>query len=109
MDDKKTVPREDILEAMNQNYKLGGAVTREILNYLFDVKDDSNFIDIIAHTICHHTIRKQAILEVQRLHKRAEMLLHDLLTINMELSIERKFLASETVMMEKGIKNLKKK
>lgn len=96
VDDKKTVPREDILEAMNQNYKLGGAVTREILNYLSDVKDDSNFIDIIAYTICHHTIRKQAILEVQRLHKRAEMLLHDLLTINMELSIERKFLASET-------------
>ena len=95
-DGTKTIPRENILEAMNQNYKLGGTVTREILNYLTDVKDDSHFIDIIAYTICHQTIRKQAMLEVQRLHKRADMLLQDLLTKNMQLSIDRNFLASDS-------------
>jgi len=96
VDSKKTIPRENILEAMHQNYKLGGTVTREILDYVTDVKVDSHFIDIIAHTICHLTIRKQAMLEVQRLHKRAEMLLQDLLTRNMQLSIDRNFLASDS-------------
>jgi Lon protease-like protein len=96
VDSKKTIPRDDILKAMHQNYKLGGIVTREILDYLSDVKEDSRLIDLIAYTVCHHTIRKQAMLEVQRLHKRAEMLLQDLLTKNMQLSIERNFLASDT-------------
>ena len=95
-DGTKTIPRENILEAMHQNFKLGGTVTREILDYVTDVKGDSHFIDIIAYTICHQTIRKQAMLEVQRLHKRADMLLQDLLTKNMQLTIDRNFLASDS-------------
>ncbi len=88
VDNEKPVPRNDILEAMRQNHMLGGEVTKEILDYVSRVKDDSAFVDLVAYALCHRTIRKQAMLEIQRLHKRAEMLLNDILSINMQLSIQ---------------------
>ena len=59
------------------------------MNTLLLVEDDSSFIDLVAFTLCKNSIRKQAILEVQRLHKRAQMLFDDLMNENLQLSIEK--------------------
>jgi hypothetical protein len=42
---------------------------------------------LAAFTLCKNTIRKQAMLEVQRLHKRAEMFFDDLMQENLQLSV----------------------
>ena len=61
-----------------QNKLLGGEVTDEILEFLNPLDDDDAFVDLAAFTLCKHTLRKQAMLEVQHLSKRASMLLTDL-------------------------------
>ena len=70
-----------------QNKKLGGDISQETLEYLNILEDDITFTDVAAFTICKNTIRKQAMLEVQRLHKRAEMFFDDLMRENLELSL----------------------
>ena len=67
--------------------KLGGDISQETLEYLNILEDDITFTDVAAFTICKNTIRKQAMLEVQRLHKRAEMFFDDLMRENLELSL----------------------
>ena len=84
----KSICRNDIVNALKQNNKLGGDVRKETLEYLTMVEDDSSFIDLVAFTLCKNSIRKQAILEVQR-HKRAQMLFDDLMNENLQLSIEK--------------------
>ena len=81
--------RQKIFDALVQNQKLGGEVTQEILDYLGPLEDDVAFVDLAAFTLCKHTIRKQAMLEVQRLHKRAEMLFNDILQENLQLTLDR--------------------
>ena len=88
VDKNKPILRSEIIDALSQNCKLGGEVTQDILDYVKELKDDATFIDVVAYTLCQQTIRKQAMLEVQRLHKRAEMLLHDILQENLQLSIQ---------------------
>lgn len=70
--------RKDIEQALEQNKLLGGEVTDEILEFLNPLDDDDAFVDLAAFTLCKHTLRKQAMLEVQHLSKRASMLLTDL-------------------------------
>ena len=79
--------REKIYDAMAQNQKLGGDVTQDVLDYLCTLEDDIAFVDLAAFTLCKNTVRKQAMLEVQRLHKRAEMLFDDIMKDNLQLSL----------------------
>ena len=62
-------------------------MSKDILDYLETIEDDVAFIDLAAFTLCKNTIRKQAMLEVQRLHKRAEMIFDDLMQENLQLSV----------------------
>ena len=77
-DDSAHLIRKQIVQAMEQNKLLGGEVTDEMLDFLNPLEDDDAFVDLAAFTLCHHTLRKQALLEVQELSKRANMLLTDL-------------------------------
>ena len=70
--------RKEIEQALEQNKLLGGEVTDEMLEFLNPLDDDDAFVDLAAFTLCKHTLRKQAMLEVQHLSKRATMLLTDL-------------------------------
>lgn len=70
--------RKDIEQALQQNKLLGGEVTDEMLEFLNPLDDDDAFVDLAAFTLCKHALRKQAMLEVQDLRKRASMLLTDL-------------------------------
>lgn len=70
--------RGKIKQALEQNKMLGGEVTDEMLEFLNPLEDDDAFVDLAAYTLCKHTLRKQAMLEVQQLSKRADMLLTDL-------------------------------
>ena len=70
--------RKDIEQALQQNKLLGGEVTDEMLEFLNPLDDDDVFVDLAAFTLCKHALRKQAMLEVQDLRKRASMLLTDL-------------------------------
>jgi len=82
--------RERIFDALVQNHKLGGDVTQDVLDYLCTLEDDIAFVDLAAFTLCKNTVRKQAMLEVQRLHKRAEMLFDDIMQDNLQLSLRGK-------------------
>ena len=75
---------------MVQNKLLGGETSDETLESLKIIDDDITFVDLAAFTLCKNTIRKQAMLEVQRLHKRAEMLFDDLMQENLQLSLFKK-------------------
>ena len=70
--------RKEIEEALEQNKLLGGEVTDEMLEFLNPLDDDDAFVDLATFTLCRHTLRKQAMLEVDDLSKRASMLLTDL-------------------------------
>ena len=81
--------RQKIQDALLQNSKLGGEVTQEVLDYLGEIEDDVAFVDLACFTLCQSTVRKQAMLEVQRLNKRAEMLFDDIMHQNLTLSLKR--------------------
>ena len=87
--------RSKIYDALVQNRKLGGEVTNETLEYLNVVDDDTTFIDLAVFTLCKNTIRKQAMLEVQRLHKRSEMFFDDLMKENLQLALHKNFTNEE--------------
>ena len=70
--------RKDIEQALEQNKLLGGDVTDEMLEFLNPMEDDDAFVDLAAFTLSKHILRKQSMLEVQELSKRANMLLTDL-------------------------------
>ena len=79
--------RNKIYDALVQNKLLGGETSKDMLDYLETIEDDVAFVDLAAFTLCKNTIRKQAMLEVQRLHKRAEMFFDDLMQENLQLSV----------------------
>ena len=79
--------RNKIYDALVQNKLLGGETSKDMLDYLETIEDDVAFVDLAAFTLCKNTIRKQAMLEVQRLHKRAEMFFDDLMQENQQLSV----------------------
>jgi Lon protease-like protein len=77
-DDSSNLIRKEIEQALEQNKLLGGEVTDEMLEFLNPMEDDDTFVDLAAFTLCKHVLRKQSMLEVQELSKRANMLLTDL-------------------------------
>ncbi len=89
-DDASSNLRKEISQALFQNKLLGGEVTDEMLDFLNPLEDDDAFVDLAAFTLCKQTLRKQAMLEVQHLSKRASMLLTDLHRENDRLATIKK-------------------
>jgi hypothetical protein len=79
--------RDQITVQLARNQVLGGEVTDEMIDFLSPLEDDVTFVDLAAYTLCKHTLRKQAMLEVQSLSKRASMLLSDLTKENDRLDL----------------------
>lgn len=87
--------RNQIIIQLERNQKLGGEVTQEMFDFLNPLEDDVAFIDLAAYTLCKHVLRKQALLEVQNLTKRANMLLNDLTRENDRLDLINKALGGK--------------
>jgi ATP-dependent Lon protease len=88
-DDSTHGVRRELVVQLERNLKLGGDVTDEMMDFLNPLEDDVAFVNLAAFTLCKHTLRKQAMLEVSHLGKRANMLLDDLLRENERLSLLR--------------------
>jgi Lon protease-like protein len=95
IEEYKPALRSELLEQMERNKELGGDVSEDILEYLRPLDDDVAFVDLAAFTICKHMIRKQALLEVQRLGQRARMLLDDLKKENHKLELYKNMLGEQ--------------
>jgi len=90
VDDSSSGVRQELVVQLERNLKLGGEVTDEMMDFLNPLEDDVAFVNLAAFTLCKHTLRKQAMLEVSTLGKRANMLLDDLLRENERLDLLRK-------------------
>ena len=90
VDDSSLGVRQELVVQLKRNLKLGGEVTDEMMDFLNPLEDDVAFVNLAAFTLCKHTLRKQAMLEVSTLGKRANMLLDDLLRENERLALLRK-------------------
>ena len=90
VDDSSLGLRQKLVSQLKRNMKLGGEVTDEIMDFLNPLEDDVAFVNLAAFALCKHTLRKQAMLEVSSLGKRANMLLDDLLRENERLDLLRK-------------------
>jgi hypothetical protein len=66
-----------------------------MFDFLNPLDDDVAFVDLAAYTLCKHTLRKQAMLEVQNLTKRASMLLDDLTRENDRLDLIKQALGGK--------------
>ena len=87
--------RDKINIQLERNQGLGGDVTEEMIEFLTPLDDDIAFVDLAAYTLCKHTLRKQAMLEVQSLSKRAKMLLSDLTRENDRLDLIKQALGGK--------------
>ena len=87
--------RGQIINQLERNQNLGGDVTQEMFDFLNPLEDDIALVDLAAHTLCKHTLRKQAMLEVQNLTKRANMLLDDLIKENDRLDLIKQALGGK--------------
>ena len=67
-------------------------MTDEIMDFLDPLEDDVSFVNLAAFSLCKQSLRKQAMLEVSSLGKRASMLLDDLMRENDRLSLLNKAL-----------------
>ena len=95
VDSDKPSLRDELLEQMERNKLLGGEVNDDILEYLRPLEDEVAFVDLAAFTLCKHLLRKQAMLEVQRLSHRARMLLDVLKKENDKLEIYKNMLGEQ--------------
>ena len=95
VEEDKPTHRNELLEQMERNKELGGDVSEDILEYLRPLVDDVAFVDLAAFTLCKHVVRKQALLEVQRLGQRARMLLDDLKKENYKLELYKNMLGKQ--------------
>jgi Lon protease-like protein len=87
--------RQELLSEMKTNKELGGEVTEDVLEYLRPLDDVVAFVDLAAFTLCKHVVRKQAMLEVQKISKRAQMLIDDLRRANKELKLYKDLLGDQ--------------
>ena len=95
VDSEKPSLRNELLEQMERNKSLGGEVNDDILEYLRPLKDEVVFVDLAAFTLCKHLLRKQAMLEIQRLSHRARMLLDVLKKENDKLEMYKSMLGEQ--------------
>ena len=94
-DDSSTGLREKIIYQLERNLSLGGDVTKEMLDFLTPIEDNTSFVDLAAYSLCKQSLRKQALLEVQNLGKRAQMLIDDLIWENDRLDLINKALGGK--------------
>ena len=87
--------RAKLTAELERNQELGGEVNKEMLDFLTPLDDDTAFVDLAAYSLCKHTLRKQAMLEVQNLGKRANMLLDDLTMENDRLDLIKQALGGK--------------
>jgi ATP-dependent Lon protease len=87
--------RTKITAQLERNQELGGEVNKEMIDFLTPLDDDTAFVDLAAYSLCKHTLRKQAMLEVQNLGKRANMLLDDLTMENDRLDLIKQALGGK--------------
>ena len=92
VDDSSNGLREKIIYQLERNLSLGGDVTKEMLDFLTPIEDNTSFVDLAAYSLCKQSLRKQALLEVQNLGKRAQMLIDDLIWENDRLDLINKAL-----------------
>ena len=95
VDDSSNGLREKIIYQLERNLSLGGDVTKEMLDFLTPIEDNTSFVDLAAYSLCKQTLRKQALLEVQNLGKRAQMLIDDLIWENDRLDLINKALGGK--------------
>lgn len=95
VDDSSTGLREKIIYQLERNLSLGGDVTKEMLDFLTPIEDNTSFVDLAAYSLCKQSLRKQALLEVQNLGKRAQMLIDDLIWENDRLDLINKALGGK--------------
>ena len=95
VDDSSTDLREKIIYQLERNLSLGGDVTKEMLDFLTPIEDNTSFVDLAAYSLCKQSLRKQALLEVQNLGKRAQMLIDDLIWENDRLDLINKALGGK--------------
>ena len=79
--------RKKLSVELDLNRSLGGEVSDEMIEYINQMEDDVAYVDMAIHTLGSDTLRKQAMLEVQNLGKRAGMLMDDLRRENKRLSL----------------------
>jgi len=87
--------RSKLTAQLERNQELGGEVNKEMIDFLTPLDDDTAFVDLAAYSLCKHTLRKQAMLEVQNLGKRANMLLDDLTMENDRLDLIKQALGGK--------------
>jgi ATP-dependent Lon protease len=87
--------RTKLTAQLERNQELGGEVNKEMIDFLTPLDDDTAFVDLAAYSLCKHTLRKQAMLEVQNLGKRANMLLDDLTMENDRLDLIKQALGGK--------------
>lgn len=92
VDDSAIGLRDQLVVELKRNQELGGEVTDEIMDFLDPLEDDVSFVNLAAFSLCKQSLRKQAMLEVSSLGKRASMLLDDLMRENDRLSLLNKAL-----------------
>ena len=85
------VMREKIIYQLERNLSLGGDVTKEMLDFLTPIEDNTSFVDLAAYSLCKQSL-KQALLEVQNLENDAQMLIDDLIWENDRLDLINKAL-----------------
>ena len=95
VDDSSIGMREKIIYQLERNLSLGGDVTKEMLDFLNPIEDNTSFVDLAAYSLCKQSLRKQALLEVQNLGKRAQMLIDDLIWENDRLDLINKALGGK--------------
>ena len=95
VDDSSTGLRGEIIYQLERNLSLGGDVTKEMLDFLTPIEDNTSFVDLAAYSLCKQSLRKQALLEVQNLGKRAQMLIDDLIWENDRLDLINKALGGK--------------
>ena len=95
VDDSSNGLREKIIYQLERNLSLGGDVTKEMLDFLTPIEDNTSFVDLAAYSLCKQSLRKQALLEVQNLGKRAQMLIDDLIWENDRLDLINKVLGGK--------------
>ena len=78
--------RKKLSVELDLNRSLGGEVSDEMIEYINQMEDGVAYVDMAIHTIGSGTLRKQAMLEVQNLGKRAGMLMDDLRRENKDFS-----------------------
>ena len=66
-----------------------------MLDFLTPIEDNTSFVDLAAYSLCKQSLRKQALLEVQNLGKRAQMLIDDLIWENDRLDLINKALGGK--------------